>query len=354
VASPDQHAVRSLALVSLENWDDTWRRNQHLCAEFRAQGLVDHITFIEPPLLGHRARRSSPLPGIDVLRPALMVPKRYGGFATVGVVLRATVLRRADAVWVNAPDLGVHCLPAGKPAVYDVTDDWRTFEQAPHVLTRLIAAEDELARRVPTIVCSQILADRWRERYGVEVAVVHNGVDLEAVAKAAPRVLPGEAPHVGYIGTLHGERLDVDLVARLAVSPGIGTVHLVGPDHLGEAGERLRRAGVLIHGPVTSADVPSWMKAMDVLISPHRVTDFTLSLDAIKSYEYLATGRPVVATPTSGFQVLNSPALTCAPAETFIAAVEAAVASKVTYPPDTSCGWDRRAREFADLLASAR
>ena len=351
MAASEPRVVRSVALVSLEDWDGTWRRNQHLCAELRAQELVDRITFIEPPILGKRSRSWSPLPGIDVLRPALVVPKRYRGFATVGAQLRRTVLRRADLIWVNAPDLGRYCLPRGIPAVYDVTDDWRAFEQPPHVLRRLIAAEDDLALRVRTIVCSQVLADRWFDRYGVRAAVVHNGVDLAAVQRAEPLALPGTGPHVGYIGTLHDERLDVDLVARLARS-GV-TVHLVGPNHLADT-SALLEAGVAIHGPVPSADVPSWMKAMDVLISPHRVTDFTLSLDAIKSYEYLATGKPVVATPTSGFQLLSSPALTVAPDGEFVAAVVAAGSSRAAFAPDLTAGWDRRAREFAALLAATR
>ena len=46
------------------------------------------------------------------------------------------------------------------------------------------------------------------------------------------------------------------------------------------------------------------MASADVLVCPHRVDSFTLSLDAIKSFEYVASGRPVVATPTSGFQAL--------------------------------------------------
>lgn len=92
---------------------------------------------------------------------------------------------------------------------------------------------------------------------------------------------------------------------------------------------------------------------MDVLISPRRVTNFTLSLDAIKSYEYLATGKPVVATPTSGFQLLSSPALNVAPAGEFVAVVVAAALSQAEFTPDLSAGWDRRAREFASLLTAA-
>lgn len=346
-----QPQVRSVALISLEPWDTMWRRNQHLTSELTRQGLLDRVVFVEPPSPGRGRPRWSPQPGVEVLRPSLFIPKRIGGQRLTGWWLRRTALRTVDLVWVNNPDLGVHCLSATRPAVYDVTDDWRTFTQAPRVLRRLLAAEDALAARARTIVCSQVLADRWRERYGLDAAVLHNGIDVAAFAAAAPRPLPGEAPHIGYVGTLHDERLDLPLVRDLAARPG--TVHLVGPSSLSPADEQhLRGAGVVLHGPVPSSEVASWMASMDVLVSPHLVSDFTLSLDAIKSYEYLATGLPVVATPSSGFQLLTAEALTVVPRETFCAAVEAA-ASQPRSEPRRDSGWDRRAQHMARLLGAA-
>ena len=338
-------SVRSVALISLEPWDATWRRNQHLVSQLVAQDLLERVVFVEPPSPGRGRGRWSPALGIDVLRPSLFVPKRVGGLALVGWWLRLTALQGVDLVWVNDPDLGSHCL---KPrAVYDVTDDWRTFRQAPRVMRRLLAAEDRLARRARTIVCSQVLADRWRKRYAVDAAVLHNGIDVAAFTTAQPRPLTGLGPHLGYVGTLHAERLDLPLVADLAQ---IGTVHLVGPSSLTPQEEsRLREAGVVLHGPVPSEEVASWMTSMDVLVSPHLVSDFTLSLDAIKSYEYLATGLPVVATPSSGFQLLTAPQLRVAPREDFASGV-VEMATGERFAPLLDSGWDRRAQQMSRLL----
>ena len=60
----------------------------------------------------------------------------------------------------------------------------------------------------------------------------------------------------------------------------------------------------------------------------------------------------MVATPTSGFQVLQAPALTVAGTETFVEAVLQAVGGR--FAPDLSAGWDVRAREFAALLRPTR
>jgi glycosyltransferase involved in cell wall biosynthesis len=90
------------------------------------------------------------------------------------------------------------------------------------------------------------------------------------------------------------------------------------------------------------------MTAMDILVCPHLVNDFTLSLDAIKAHEYAAAGRPVVATPTSGFQLLDDPGIVVVPPEGFVAAAGAAVGGG--RPVQQPTGWPERAREFAGRL----
>jgi glycosyltransferase involved in cell wall biosynthesis len=91
---------------------------------------------------------------------------------------------------------------------------------------------------------------------------------------------------------------------------------------------------------------------MDALVLPHVVTDFTLSLDAIKAYEYLAAGKPIVATPTSGFQGLEAPGLSVVEAEVFVAAVAKALAGETTFSRLVPT-WADRAREFATVLVGA-
>lgn len=339
----------AVACVSLEPWDDVWRRNQHFAWQLVEQGLVSRLVFVEPPKLGDRPRRWSPRPGVEVVRPLLPAPKRLAGLRLAGVLLRRTALRGIGVLWVNDATLGRYCLRRGARAVYDVTDDWRTFDNPSYIRDRIVFAEDVLARRADTIVCSEVLAQRWQERYGARPPVVQNAVDLGAFTGAAPRQLDGTGPHFGYVGTLHSQRIDVDLALRLAQELG-GTVHLVGPDSLDEASRQRLAAEprVRLHGPVPAAEVPAWMTAMDVLVCPHLVNDFTLSLDAIKAHEYAAAGRPVVATPTSGFQVLDIAGIAVVRPETFVAAVGAAVGGQG--PIEQPTGWEARAREFARHL----
>ena len=319
------------------------------------RGLADRVVFVDPPVWGRPPSPWSPEAGITVLTPRLRAPKRLGGLRLLAASLHRGPLSGVDVLWVNDPRLGSACLRRGRPATYDVTDDWRTAPSLASRRAQLIAAEDVLARHASTVACSPTLVERWQERYGLTPVLIPNGLDLEAWASAVPRRLAGPGPHATYVGTLHRDRLDLALVRALAARPG--TVHLVGPDAL-EDDERvaLVAAGTRLEGAVPAAEVPGWMLGSDVLISPHLVTAFTLSLDAIKAREYAVSGRPVVATPTSGFEPSSGAVVVAAAG--FPAAVDRAVATSSTVARDGSAAartpdvsWAARARLFAAALA---
>ncbi len=338
----------SVILISLEPWDDVWRRNQHLAARLVSLGLAEHVTFVNPGRDSAEAP-TSPVPGVTVISPRRRIPKRLGGLRFAAAGLSRSLTRRCDTLWINDPTTGA--LLSGPPnVVYDVTDDWRSAELTPPERRRLVAAEDALATRARTIVCSEELWRRWKERYGVDAVIVNNAADIDAIRRAHPRDLGSEGPHVGYVGTLHDERLDVGLVLHTAEALGGGRVHLVGPDSLTEGSRRRLRSNprTLLHGRVRAQDVPSWLTAFDVLISPHVVTEFTRSLDAIKAYEYLATDLPVVATPTSGFQDLVAPGLLLE-SDDFANAVKRAAGRHERFRRDVP-DWDDRARQLAAAL----
>ena len=114
--------------------------------------------------------------------------------------------------------------------------------------------------------------------------------------------------------------------------------------------------GIAFHGAVLHTDVPQWMAAADVLVCPHRVDEFTLSLDAIKSFEYIASGRPVVATPTSGFQSFaRYEGVHVIEPTRYIDALYALGRQRLPTIARRGCehDWSIRAREFATQLSLA-
>lgn len=222
-----------VVLISLEPWDQVWRRNQYLSSELVRAGSISELCFVEPIVRSASTMRVRPVsPCITVFTPGTLVPRSLGGLEMVGGLLQRTLLANADLLWINDAPLGARCRRSGVPTIYDVTDDWRSAGLPPRISRRIIRAENFLAHHALTIVCSQDLRARWSTRYGLDAHVVHNGIAQELWATARPRVMLGTPPHVGYVGTLHEQRLDLDLIADLSRSGLAGSIHLVGPNCL--------------------------------------------------------------------------------------------------------------------------
>lgn len=320
--------ARDLVVVSLEPWDEVWRRNQHLVAGLLAADPGLRVLFVEPPVdhlhdlrrgasptLVRRLRRLGPHDGAPAgrawaYRPTKWLPRRVDAGADDRRARRiARVARRlgmADPVlWVNDPGGAAVLAATGWRALYDVTDDWLRAVREPAELTRLRAAERLLMDRcAEVVVCSPALA----RTKGVNrpVTLLTNAVDVDAYRTPAPR--PADLPdgdYAVYVGTLHPDRLDVEACLRLAThlrATGARLV-LVGPPLLEPLDlTRLEAAGAAVLGARPAALVPGYLQHAAALVVPHVVDDFTDSLDPIKLYEYLAVGRPIVSTPVAGFR----------------------------------------------------
>ena len=356
-----------LVVCSLEPWDDVWRRNQFLVRELLERDPNRRVLFVEPPydwLLearrpsGRRRRRGlSPLESdarIIRLEPGKVWPRVLGGLADRS--LRRQVRRAAaelglcsPTLWVNDPHYAGLATEAGWPALYDITDDWTEAGDGDRAARRVRSDEARLFDECDAVVvCSDGLsASRRAARPDLEV--IPNAVDIDHFRRPLPRPIdlpPGSV--AVYVGTLHEDRLDLDLLVRLATAQPHLRVVLVGPNSLMEASTRRLESLANIHllGSRPYAEIPGYLQHADVVIVPHVVSPFTESLDPIKAYECLAVGRPVVATPVAGFRDLPLP-VRCASAGAFVDAVAALVGSaRIADDPQPVPSWGDRAAEF--------
>jgi glycosyltransferase involved in cell wall biosynthesis len=185
------------------------------------------------------------------------------------------------------------------------------------------------------IVCSQRLAEMKQPLADGKLHLIPNGVDaehyravLEGHGPLPPAAAAWKRPVFGYTGTVHTDRLDVDLVEAVARRLTAGTMVFLGPDHLPPAvRHRLEKTGrVIFHDAVPYGQIPRYMRAFDVCITPHRISPFVQSLQPIKLWEYLASGKPIVATPVSGFRDFPNLVRLADTADEFAAQLAAAVA----------------------------
>ncbi|WP_448006663.1 glycosyltransferase [Agromyces bauzanensis] len=367
--------MTDLVVVSLEAWDDVWRRNQHLVDGLLRADPTLRVLFVEPPADPTHDLRSGRRPSFgrgirevpDVapgrlftLRPVKWLPRRVDPGADerlARAIMRAaaSVGMRAPVLWINDPSAATLAVRSGWPMLYDVTDDWLTADRSAGERERIAANEARLlASARAVVVCSAELERRKSAER--PVVLIPNAVDVTAYRRPAarPADLPA-GPVALYLGTAHADRLDVDLCAATARAlDATGTLVLVGPNLLSaEQVRRLTDAGVLMLGPRRREDVIGYLQHADVLLVPHVVTDFTDSLDPLKLYEYQAVGRPVVSTPVAGFRDVDDPRITIADGEEFAAAVAAAVPAATRFPdgaegpvPD----WSERVAAMGEVL----
>jgi glycosyltransferase involved in cell wall biosynthesis/GT2 family glycosyltransferase len=364
----------SLVVCSLEAWDHVWRRNQFLVRELLAADPHLRVLFVEPPFDWiHEVRRRPrtrprrrgvrPVYGsgrVVALEPNKLMPRLLGSFADHSLwrqVRAATERLGFDApmLWINdAAFAGL--VATGWPTTYDITDDWLLASGSSRERRRLEADEARLLDRAAAVtVCSEALAESRRSARQ-DLTIIPNAVDLEHFTRlrGRPRDLPA-SPVAVYVGTLHEDRLDLDLLIGLAAAMSSTNFVLVGPNALSDGSTARLLASTNIHllGSRDYADVPAYLQHADVIIVPHVVSRFTESLDPIKAYECAAVGTPTVATQVAGFRELGPPVRAVA-REDFIDAVAGAIDLPATSASQVPATWSDRARSFREVLDRAR
>jgi glycosyltransferase involved in cell wall biosynthesis len=154
------------------------------------------------------------------------------------------------------------------------------------------------------------LADELVARFGPRgaLAVIPDGARVDSARAWAPRVIRSPAV-VGYSGHLYpwkGVDLLLDALTEL---PGAGAIIVGGhPEEsdlprLRERADRLGLAGrVTFTGMVRPHEVAARLDAADVLILPNPATAVSERYTSpLKLFEYLAAGRPIVASNLPAF-----------------------------------------------------
>jgi glycosyltransferase involved in cell wall biosynthesis len=208
------------------------------------------------------------------------------------------------------------------------------------------------------------LADIVRQ-FNPNVHPVYCGAALEVYGRALdPAVEVPEPiarlpkPVIGYLGGVDPWKIDTALLRHIAKARPDWSIALVGYVWWGfDPSVFADCPNIHVLGPQAYDDLPRYVKGMDVGVLPFPLNDITKNGDAVKTYEYLAAGRPVVSTSVPAARRLSPPVRIAATPDAFIAAIEATLAE----PQDPAAlhaavvphSWEQRARQKAVIMRRA-
>lgn len=163
-------------------------------------------------------------------------------------------------------------------------------------------------------------------------------------------------PRFLYAGTLD-DRLDLRAFEQLADAFPSGSVVLMGPLMPGSPVADLARPNIHLVPSQPRPELAAAVRSVDACVLLHRETPLTRAMSPLKLYEYLAGGRPVVATDLSPAHGIDERVVFVAPGGDVVRAAESALAmgpmserERLRFVDDNS--WARRHEAFLDLVLS--
>ncbi len=165
--------------------------------------------------------------------------------------------------------------------------------------------EPELIAKSDICVANSTYLANYCKQYNNNSFYVGQGCDLDTFTgynqeKPAPiDIVYIPKPIVGYVGALQSIRLDMDIIKHLAKQRPHLNIVLVGPeDGEFQKSDLHRMPNVHFLGAKNPDLLPAYISAFDVCINPQIVNQVTIGNYPRKIDEYLAMGKPTVATRT--------------------------------------------------------
>jgi glycosyltransferase involved in cell wall biosynthesis len=306
-----------VVILSGVRWDFLWQRHQTLATLFADAGyttvFVETTGLANPRLTGNTLRKvfericrsggageKSPAERNLIVYAPLTAPPTYGAFRwTNAKLLVPRVL--SDLGKIAGPNPVVVAYPPTRTTLalisgldprlvlYDCSDDYKHFPGAPKDIGE---TERELLLRADLVSCTSAHLLKKARSIRPDAFLSGPAVDYDRFEVLQGPSPGGEVSTVCFFGHASLERVDFD--ALLAIAEAGFEVRIVGG--LGSVEKGLfELPGVDYRGEVSHPGLPSALAGVDAFVLPYKINALTRSTSPAKTYECLATGKPVVA-----------------------------------------------------------
>jgi teichuronic acid biosynthesis glycosyltransferase TuaH len=318
-----------IVMIAGTSWDGTWHSERHVAmhlAKRRRVLWVDPQMSLLTPLRDRstmKALRDERLrdvaPNIVRLTPVTVPGVSRPVLRDIAVRQARRSVRRAvrrlgasvhTTIVASLNDM-LDVVPAQKRVFYG-TDDFvagaRLMGTNAAWMETLERRQLELADLV--IAISPELKEKWSAHHDA-IAVIGNGCDAEHFARADEVPPPADIslpkPIAGFVGHM-SDRIDIAMLE--AVADTGASLLLVGPRQptfeIGKLDALIARPNVSWVGAKHFTELPAYLGAIHVGLTPYRQSAFNHASMPLKTLEYLAAGRPVVASDLPAHHALDT------------------------------------------------
>ncbi|SEO83327.1 Protoporphyrinogen oxidase [Nitrosovibrio sp. Nv6] len=296
--------MTTIIVFSHLRWDFVYQRPQHLLSRL-AENYK--IVFIEEPIFHEHdsfLETSEPGPNVTVLKPH--TPVAVPGFHDeqlphlIKLMRQFIALEEEHIAWFYTP-MALPLLQELQPAlvIYDCMDELAAFKNPPKQMLQRENALLKVADLVFTGGPSLYRAKRERHPnvhcFPSSVDIVHFEQALDrSNAHPAHEEIPG--PRLGYYGVID-ERIDMELIARIADTHPRWQVVLVGPIVKIDPASLPHRHNIHYLGQQPYKALPHLLAGWNVCLLPFALNEATRFISPTKTLEYMAAELPIVSTP---------------------------------------------------------
>lgn len=193
-------------------------------------------------------------------------------------------------------------------------------------------SEPELIKKVDIVVTNSLYLTSYARNFNQRSYYCGQGCGDEFFVPA-PSNFPADIanikrPVIGYCGFLTEMRLDIELLEKMASRNEHWQMVLIGPEDEAFKKSALHKMpNVYFLGNKQEKELPAYVHYFDVCLNPQLVNQLTIGNYPRKIDEYLAVGKPVVATRTETMEAFAKCTFLCTGLDEFEEAIQTALDS---------------------------
>lgn len=316
-----------VVMLSGIRWNFLWQRHQILATRFARAGyptvFVETTGLSNPRLdrstlhkISDRLRRSGgggdkapEEPNLTIYSP-LTAPPTSKSFRAlnkklfvprVARDLRKIIEKEPIVIAYPPTQTTLDLLPELGPRLlyYDCSENYEGF---PNIPEDIADTEREVLKRADLVSCTAPSLLEKVSTLRPDAFLSGPGVDYEKFSVLQKDAASETVRTVCYFGHLGSERIDLE-VMRAVAEAGL-TVRIVG--EIGRVDEDfLGTPGIDYRGEVRHNELPAALRGTDAFMLPYLQNKLTHGISPAKTYECLATGKPVLASPLPALKTLG-------------------------------------------------